>query len=143
VLTSVEDIYAVATVQSPYSGLSGSWSFGIIFRSDTGFGAVVFTETGSWKLIHRPDTSPESSETLQSGTVTNLNILEGGVNEIGLMAKDNVGALYLNGQRVVFLDITNIKGAGTTSLVTAYYSGQEAVGTVAEFTGFEVWSLGN
>lgn len=143
VLTIVEDTYLVATIRVPYSTLSGDWSLGFIFRSDTGFGAVVFTDTGAWKLIHRPDASPESSETLQSGTITNLNILEGGLNEIGLMAIDNVGALYLNGQRVAFLDITKITGAGTTSLVTAYYSGDEPVGTVAEFTGFEVWSLGN
>jgi len=143
VLTSVEDTYLTATIRAPYSSLAGDWSFGFIFRSDTGFGAVVFTDTGEWKLIYRPDKSPDSSETLESGTVFNLNILEGDLNKIELLAIDNVGALYLNGQRVAYLDLTKITGAGTTSLVAAYYSGEEPVGTVTEFTEFEVWSLGN
>ena len=115
-----------------------------MFRSDTGFGAVIFKDTGTWELIHRPDrSSPESSVILQSGTVTNLNVLEGDLNKIGLLAIDNAGALYLNDQRVAYLDLTEITGTGSTSLVSAYYSGREPVGTVAEFTGFEVWSLGN
>jgi S1-C subfamily serine protease len=143
-LTNANDTYSSATIRVPYSGLSGDWSFGFIFRADTGFGAVVFKDSGSWELIHRPDRSDsESSTILQSGTVTNLNVLEGNLNEISLLAIDGAGALYLNGQRVAYLNLAEITGTGPTSLVSAYYNGREPVGTITEFLGFQVWSLGN
>jgi len=143
VFTDMDDFYATASLTSPYSGLLGDWSIGFLFRYATGFAAVVITDDGGWRLIHRPDGTPESSITLESGFIFNVKTTESAQNQIGLMAVDSVGVLYLNGERVTYLDLSEIQGPGDLSLISAYFAGEEPVGTVTEFTDFEVWSIGN
>jgi hypothetical protein len=139
----VRNVFMSASVQAPYSASSGNWSLGFIIRRGTSSGIFAINDNRNWTVNYRPDALiTEGTVVLDSGRSFDLNQTSGSSNTISILAVDNVGVIYLNDERLAYLDLTEMDGIGTASLITSFWSDGEPVGTVANYTDFVVWSVG-
>ena len=147
-IKNLANSYITVTIKNPY-GPPKYWSYGLRFRDDNGMGNIIFNsvpDSYNWELIYRWDRLvPSTGSVITTGTASNLKLSAGESNKLGLMVIDNVGVLYLNGQKVSEFDLTAISGTGQSGVSSGWYGGEEwePIGTVTEFEDFNVWSLGD
>ena len=136
---NLSNFIARATVLNPYSTNTGSWDFGIVFRQETVDKELrlVIRSDGLWNLNNRGD---EGDSFIQDGTVSEyLNLNEDGSNEITLVAFDELGLFFLNGQLISKLDLSGQDEFGEVALGTGFYTSNKQAGEVTGYEDFTVW----
>jgi hypothetical protein len=129
-----------AELGNPYPTSVGPWDNGFAFRdSDVGEQFWLIVESnGAWALINRQN---DEDTFLDDGQVDNLDASDTGSNQFQLIALDDNGYFFLNGQLVTELDLSDRVNSGRISVVTAFYEGDEIEGNTTTFADFTVWQL--
>lgn len=138
---NLQDFVMEATVGNPYAATAGSWDFGIIFRQfeiDQEFRLVV-DSSGAWSLNDRR--GAEDVFVHEGNAVDYLNLGQGEVNTIRLIAWQNRGYFFLNGSIVAALDLSGRSDFGDVALGTGFYLENEQEGQATPYQDFAVWSL--
>ncbi len=116
------------------------WDYGFVFR-DTGFNDqywLILTSDEDWTLDHQTE---EDDFFLQDGELENLNTAVNETNELVLIAQNETGYFFVNGQFIEQLDLSDRLEAGETAVVAAFFLGNERFGTQTNYNDFTIWSL--
>lgn len=136
---NLANFIAQADIINPYATSDGSWDFGIVFRQEAVDDELrlVVRSDGQWNLNDR---SEEGDNFIQEGTVSEyLDLNENGSNEITLVAFDDLGLFFLNGNLVSELDLSEQDDFGEVALGTGFYSSNKQEGEITGYEGFTVW----
>lgn len=137
---SLRNFIVEARFTNPYATSVGDWDYGFIVRDiDQGHYRLVILSDKTWEL-HKKLTD-QDGVVIAQGRLPDLDDTENGTNLVRLVAKDNAGHFFLNGQYVAELNFTEISDAGTIWIASGVYQGDEVAGYVTAFSGFTVWSL--
>ncbi|MCB9420656.1 MAG: protein kinase [Ardenticatenaceae bacterium] len=137
------DIYnfiATAEFGNPYALSSGSWDAGFTFRdadTDNQFWFVV-ESSGDWSFINRVD---GDDNFLAEGTVDNLNTGDKESNALQIIALNDRGYTFINGQLASELDLSARNQSGDVTVVTTFFVGNEITGSTTTFSDFTVWEM--
>ena len=139
------DMIISATFVNPYPASSNSWDYGFILRhSGTGTSArVVIVTVDSrrrWDVAWRQGASAES-QTIAEGSLGKLNTGAGGRNKLWLVSIGNRGLLFVNGEFISSLDLSDVTGAGDIAVITGAFEDDEVAGAVTRFEDFQISPL--
>ena len=134
---SVADMMVEATFVNPYSAASNDWDYGFMLRGSVSgsFIQVVVTSDRRWYLGWR-ETSDAENQRLGGGTLTTFNTSSGGRNHLRVVAIEERGWLFVNGDFVSTLDLSDVTGAGDVAVMTGAFTGNEVSGAVTRFENF-------
>ena len=141
----VSDLLVWATFVNPYSAASHGWDYGFIIRG-TGAGVsaemvqIVVTSRGRWELSSRQGAS-SGSRVIARGTLNSFDTSAGGRNRLWVAALGGRGLLFVNGEFISSLDLSQITGAGDVAIITGAFTGNEVAGAVTRFEDFQVSHL--
>ena len=145
--TGVEfaDMIVSATFVNPYSASSNSWDYGFIIRdggagSSARFIQIVVTSSGRWEVSWRESGSSDSQTTAQ-GTLRQFNTSAGGRNLVWFAAFGETGLLFVNGEFISMLDLSDVARAGDVAVITGAFEGGEVAGASTRFEDFQGWSF--
>lgn len=136
---SLSDMVVEATFVNPYSAVSNDWDYGFILRRHVSTGKqiqVAVTSDRRWYYAWR-ETPDASNQRLGGGTVQNLSTSAGGRNHLRVVAIDDRGWLFVNGEFMAALDLSEVAGAGDVVAVTGVFAGNEVAGAVTRFENFK------
>lgn len=136
---NLNNFVAKATIGNPFATTDGPWDFGFIFRQEQADDELrlVVRSDGLWSLNNRQD---NEDNLIHEGTVSaDLDVTEGGENEIMLVANGEMGLFILNGQLIEALDLSEKDSFGDLALGTGFYAADEQKGAVSRYTAFTVW----
>jgi hypothetical protein len=121
---------------NPYPLSTGSWGYGMIFRSEGGNRQfrVHLDSKKNWDLTL--NTGSGDGQTLKEGTFAGINTSENGSNLIRVIAKEDRGWLYINDALVAELDLS---GRYAGSVYGFIYD--EIAGEITPYEDFTVWKL--
>jgi serine/threonine protein kinase/WD40 repeat protein len=122
-----------------YAEESSDWDFGLLFRDGGGndqFRLSVIGN-GSWNLLDRQG---DSSDAIIEGELI-LNTGSAEENELVLLAIDDRGIFFLNGNYVATLDLSARSSFGSLALGTGFYNGDERDGAVTNFSEATLYVL--
>ncbi len=126
---------------NPYGPETGDWDFGLIFRQsdvDDEIRLVVRSD-GLWTLNDR---SPGTDTFVQEGDVSDrLNLGADVSNRFQIIAIDDQGYFFLNGEFVSDLDLSARSNEGNVALGTGFYGADEINGEVTPYRNFGLWSV--
>lgn len=126
---------------NPYGPATGDWDFGLIFRQgdvDDEMRLVVRSD-GLWTLNDR---TPGTDNFLREGDVSSsLNLGAGASNRLQIVAIDDLGYFFLNGEFISDLDISSRTNAGNIALGTGFYGADELDGEVTPYNNFGLWPV--
>ena len=139
------DMIVSATFVNPYSASSNSWDYGFIIRdggagSSTGFTQLVVTSSGRWVVSSREDGNSEGQTTAQ-GTLRRFDTSAGGRNLVWFAAFGESGLLFVNGDFISMLDLSDVAWSGDVAAITGAFTGDEVAGAVTRFEDFQGWSF--
>ena len=139
------DFIMSATFVNPYSAGSNDWDYGFIIReSGSGpsarFIQVVVTSRGRWDVAWRQGASFESQD-IADGRLGRFDTSAGGRNILWLAAFGERGLLFVNGEFISMLDLSEVNGSGDIAVITGAFTGNETVGAVTRFEDFQAGSL--
>ena len=134
---SIADMIVDATFVNPYSAASNKWDYGFIFRREnTGpFIHFVVTSDRRWYLAWR-ETSDADNQRVGGGTIPTFDTSAGGRNHLRIVAIKERGWLFVNGEFVSILDLSDVTGAGDVAVITGAFTGDEVAGAVTRFENF-------
>lgn len=137
---NLRNFVAQASVLNPYAAAENSWDFGLIFRQtavDEELRLVVGSD-GVWSLNNR---SGDNDNFIHEGDVSAyLNLAANGRNDLLLIANEETGYFFLNGEFITTLDLSTRTDFGDLLLGTGFYSVDEQPGAVTRYESFGVWS---
>ncbi len=136
---SITDMIVEATFVNPYSAASNDWDYGFILRRySTGQQIqVVVTSDQRWVLNWRETSSADTSQRLGGGTLEAFNTGTGGRNHLRVVAIGERGWLFVNGEFVSTLDLSDVTDAGDIAVITGAFTGNEVAGAVTRFENFK------
>ena len=137
---SIADMIVEATFVNPYSAASNKWDYGFIFRdqgndSTGSFIQVGVTSDRRWYLGWR-ETSNADNQRVGGGTLKTFDTGAGGRNHLRVVAIKERGWLFVNGEFVSALDLSDVTGAGNVAVITGAFTGDEVAGAVTRFENF-------
>ena len=130
---------AVATFENPYARSVGGWDYGFLFRrpaADT-FHVVVVTDDSRWFHYLR-EGSVNNGRLVDSGRTAVLRRNEGESNELRVVADDDRGWFFVNGERVATLDLNGGPAVGDVTAFSGYFNDNVVAGYSTPFRGFTV-----
>ena len=135
---SIADMVVAATFVNPYAASSNSWDYGFIFRNpwrdeDAPFLQVIVSSDRRWAL---KSGAGAPYDHVGGGTLGNLNTAAGGRNHLMVVAIDERGWFFVNGDFVAGLDLSSVTHAGDVSVITGAFAGNEVAGAVTRFEDF-------
>ena len=135
---SIADMMVGATFVNPYSAASNTWDYGFIFRQEhTGpVIHVVVTSDRRWYLAWR-ETSDADNQRVGGGTIPTFDASDGGRNHLRVVAIKERGWIFINGEFVSTLDLSDVAGAGDVAVITGAFEGNEVAGAVTRFENFQ------
>lgn len=128
------------TFLNPFDTSKNPWDYGMMFRYASNkqqYRLIVFSDR-SWAFVNyigNPD-----GIVLTEGTIPGLDINEGSSNHIRLIAWEDRGWFYMNGELISELDLSS-QYSGGIMIATGLYKGHEITGKLTEYQDFTVWSL--
>ena len=133
---SIADMVVESTFVNPYSAASNKWDYGFILRKnrDAPFIQIVITSDRRWSLV-AGDEPPR--EVIGGGTLRNLDTGAGGRNHLRVVAIKERSWLFVNGEFVSALDLSDVTGAGDVAVITGAFEGDEVAGAVTRFENFQ------
>ena len=138
---SIADMMVEATFVNPYSAASNTWDYGFFFRDHSRQDSanphiqVAVTSDGRWNLAWR-ETSSAGNQRLGGGTLGTFDTGPGGRNHLRVVAIEGRGWLFVNGEFVSALDLSEVTGAGDVAVITGAFEGDEVSGAVTRFENF-------
>ncbi len=139
--TRVTNIMLDAQFTNPYATSVGSWDYGFQFRRAglNDFHAVILTSDGRW--VHNVRTGTlESATTVDQGS-TSFDTSAEGSNQLRVIAIEEKGWLFINGNLTATLDLSATTKPGTASAITGLFQGDTVLGYSTRFAEFTVWAL--
>jgi hypothetical protein len=137
---NLSNFVARATIINPYAATTHGWDFGFIFRQadvDEEMRLVVRSD-GDWNLNNRRGDEDDFVQEGQLGRT--LDVAENGRNDLLLIASDETGWFFLNGQFIATLDLSARADFGDLALGTGFYAANEQAGASTGYEAFGVWS---
>ena len=136
---SIADMMVEATFVNPYSAASNSWDYGFILRKERNGRAIYFWVTSNlrWYLAWRETSDADSSQEVSGGTLETFDTSEGGRNHLRVVAIEERGWLFVNGEFVSSLDLSAVTGAGDVAVITGGFTGNQVAGAVTRFESFQ------
>ena len=141
---SFSDMVVEATFVNPYAGSSNSWDFGFFLRNNRGYDRnssflqIVVSSNKRWAVRER---SNDSSKQISGGTINDLTIASGGRNHLMMVTIESRGWVFVNGDFVVTVDLSNVARSGDVAVVTGAFEGDEVAGAVTRYEGFKGYEL--
>ena len=134
------DFIVSATFVNPYSAATNSWDYGfIIRRSGTGstarFITIAVTSRGRWDVSWRQGSS-SGNQDIADGTLRKFDTSKGGRNTLWLAAFGERGLLFVNGDFISMLDLSDVTGPGDIAVITGAFEGDEVAGAVTGYDDF-------
>jgi serine/threonine protein kinase len=136
---SVADFIVQVDFIVPYSTSTGSWDIGFLFR-EQGFNLqyrLAILSDKTWYVTDHNGASAEKD--IANGSLTNLNILEGDLNKIMLVAFQERGWFFLNEVLIAEFDLSSKTGPGNVELAVGLYAGNELDGKSTSYSNFNLW----
>ena len=135
---SIADMMVEATFVNPYSAASNKWDYGFIFRRVNTGPAIHFAVTSdrSWYLAWR-ETPAADNQRVGGGTIPTFDTSAGGWNHLRVVAIKERGWLFVNGEFVSALDLSDVTGPGDLAVITGAFEGNEVAGAVIRFENFQ------
>ena len=138
---SIDDMMVEATFVSPYSAASNKWDYGFFIRdqgndSTGSFIQVVVTSDQRWHLMWR-ETPSADNQRVGGGTIPTFDTSAGGRNHLRVVGIKERGWLFVNGEFVSALDLSDVTGAGDVAVITGAFEGGEVAGAVTRFENFQ------
>lgn len=136
----VRNFIAEAKVFNPYATSKGTWTSGLIFRSEGGSKQyrLIIKSDKNWLLTLNLGSG--SGRIIHEGEVPDLNVEENGSNLIRVIAHEDQGWLYVNDVFIAELDLSS-RYSGSAYVVTGFYEGSEIPGALTKYEDFTVWQL--
>ena len=135
---SIADMMVEATFVNPYSAASNKWDYGFILRRENTGPAIRFAVTSDqrWHLGWR-ETSNVVTQWVGGGTLKSLDTGAGGRNHLRVVAIKERGWLFVNGEFVSALDLSDVTGPGDVAVITGTFEGNQVAGAVTRFENFQ------
>lgn len=133
----LRDFWVEATFFNPYSAQSGDWDYGFLFRRealDQEF-RLIIKSNETLKFTNGPH------QEIDEGLIPNLNVGTDESNHVRLIADGNKAYLYINGQFIDQLDLSERTNAGGISVGTGMFEGDQMVGQTTLYQEFTIWSI--
>ena len=132
---SITNVAVEATFVNPYSAAFNSWDYGFMLRTRTAGPDIYVAVTSDrrWSLVVG-DEPPR--ENVGGGTIPRFYTEAGGKNHLRIVAIEQRGWLFVNGEFVSSLDLSAVTGAGDVAIFTGSFTGNEAAGAVTQFENF-------
>ena len=142
---SLPDIILEATFVNPYSASSHSWDYGFILRDnrDGSTGAFIQIAVDSerrWSLAWRKG-GDSSNQRISGGTIANFNTGAAERNHLRVVAIEERGWFFVNGDFVATLDLSDVATSGDIAVITGAFTGDEVAGAVTRFEDFKISRL--
>ncbi len=146
---SLTDMIVFATFVNPYSAAANSWDYGFIIRdtrrhsgSDqfARFFQIAVTSQGRWAASWR-DGGGSGNENIGEGWLGRFDATEGGKNYLWIAVFGDSGLLFVNGEFISELDLSDVAGAGDVAIIAGAFAGNETAGAVTRYEGFSVAKL--
>ena len=97
---------------------------------------LAIESAGFWSLGNRLG---EDFDLVSEGEIDNLNTSVGEANTLLLYADGENGYIFLNGEFIALMDLSQRLDAGEIAVATGLYEGDEIEGAETVFTGFTIW----
>ena len=133
---SIDDMMVEATFVNPYSAASNKWDYGFSLRDTAPFIQVVVTSDQRWYLAWR-ETPAANNQQVGGGTIPTFDTSAGGRNHLRVVAIKERGWLFVNGEFVSALDLSDVTGAGDVAVITGAFEGGEVADAVTRFENFQ------
>ena len=141
---SMADFIVEATFINPYSASTNDWSYGFKLR-DAGRGQttihIAISSSRSWELLVVTPDSAVYYQVVDDGFITSLRLNDGDRNHIRIIGFGGRGVLFVNGNFVSNLELSDVTHEGDVSILAGIYTGHEVAGEVTRFEGFRVDEL--
>ena len=135
---SIADMIVETIFVNPYSAASNEWDYGFLFRGQN-TRTIYFSVTSDrrWYLNWRDTSITDITPLVDEGTIPMLDISAGGRNHLRVIAINKRGWLFVNGEFISTLDLSNVTGPGNIAVVTGVWEGNEVAGAVTQFENFQ------
>ena len=135
---AIADGFVGAEFINPYSARSNSWDYGFIFRAQPQGPQIhlVVTSYGRWDLNLRETPNADTIHGISSGTLRAFDTSAGGRNSVAVFAFGERGLLFVNGEFISTLDLSDVTEAGDAAVITGAYTGNQVDGAVTRFEYF-------
>ena len=138
---SLTNFIAEARFTNPYGASVGSWDYGFGFRNPA-FGelhVIVVLSDGRW--VHEVRTATLESWAEVAQGEGSFGTAAGDSNLVRLIAVDDTGWLFVNGELAAALDLSVVTGPSGVLAITGFFQGNSIPGRSTSFADFTVWSL--
>ncbi len=138
---SIQNFLLQATFVAPYETAVAGWDFGVTFRQQAANDELrlVVRSDGAWNLNNR---SSDDDNFIQEGDLSNsLTLGKGSTNSILILAVDETGYFFLNGEFIESLDLSSKLAEGDIGLGTGYYTNNQVDGESTDYESFAVWPI--
>ena len=132
---SMGDFVVSVTFVNPYSPRSNSWDYGLILRGNSNlpFVQIVVGSDKRWALKTGTDAPYQE---VGSGSLKTFYTSAGDRNTLWVAAFGKRGLLFVNGEFISSLDLSDVAGAGDVAVITGAYTGNVMAGAVTRFEDF-------
>ncbi len=142
---SFPDFIVEATFVNPYSASSNSWDHGFILRDNRGgadgaFVQIAVNSLRRWSLAWREGVDAHN-QPIRGGTLARFDTSAGGRNHLRIVAIEERGWFFVNGDFVATLDLSNVTISGDIAVITGAFTGDEVAGAVTRFENFKISQL--
>ena len=139
------DLLISATFINPYSASENPWDYGFILRRrgagpDSRLIEIIVTGQGRWTAASRRGQPGEAHE-IAGGTLGYFDTAADGQNTLWLAALGHRGILFVNGEYIASLDLSEVANPGDLAVITGAYQGNEIDGAVTRFKDFQAIQL--
>jgi hypothetical protein len=137
---ALRDFIVEVTFYNPYATSRGNWDYGILFRSEGGDNNLrfVITSDRSWRLFNRVGSNTTA---ITNGKLNNLYMDELDPNVIRLVCFGKRGWIIINDTLITEVDLSSRMTAGSVSVATAMYEGDEIAGEITYYEDLYIYSL--
>ena len=139
------DFIVSANFVNPHSPFTNSWDYGFIVRASgsgttTRFIEVIVTSDRRWEVLWRQGSNNEG-QSVAGGSLSNFDSRGNGENRLWLAAFGSRGVLFVNGEFITTLDLSDVEGAGDIAVITGAFKGNEMRGAATGYADFLVLPL--
>ncbi len=134
------DMVVEATFVNPYDASDNPWDYGFILRStvDEPFLQFVVSSDQQWAVIGG---SGAPYERIAAGTVRDLDTDAGGRSRLMVVAIEERGWFFVNGELMAAVDLSSATQSGDVAVITGVYTGGEVAGASTRYEYFQGYSL--
>ena len=128
-----------ATFVDTHSAEGRSWSHGFLLRAvEQRYYILAISSHGNWYLKRRNNVPPYDAIDVQDGLSSNIRTGRNAENHVRVITLDGRGWLFINGAFEVELNLKEISGTGSVSLIDHWFSNHQYPGKTTVYKDFSV-----